>query len=508
MSSADDITHYDPVEGYAGRLSYVAGDEVTLHVSSRAAVFDVTIHRFGARRELVWEATRCAGVEQSTPDDADARGCGWTPSLRFIVPASWRSGFYLVTFHPGDGSISHACFVVRGSGARALLVLATNTYQAYNTWGGRSLYTGATQVSFRRPFGRGLLDRPATERDDRKSRPTHRGEDPDVDGHLYQQYRYRHGYPGYLGSTGWFAYERRFVEWAEAEGVQLDYAISTDLGAIDLSEYDVIISAGHDEYWSWEQRDAIEAFVGGGGNHISMSGNTCFWQVRVEDGGDAMVCHKYSAHVTDPAGRRMTGMWSDPLVDRPETAFLGAGSAWGLYARFGQATPRGSGAFTVYRDDHWLFAGTGLRYGDLLGAHDGVVGYETVGCRLAFDDYQLPIAAGGDGTPPDIDVVAFTPASNLQRGEYPASIAALADQGDLEFIASRLAGRVDADSVSRFRHGNAVMVVCRPFGAEGGEVVTIGSTDWVFGLGDPIVAQVTRNALAHCMRDAAGAVGR
>jgi hypothetical protein len=36
-----------------------------------------------------------------------------------------------------------------------------------------------------------------------------------------------------------------------------------------------------------------------------------------------------------------------------------------------------------------------------------VVGYETVGCRLNFDEYQLPVAAGGDGTPPDIEVVAF-----------------------------------------------------------------------------------------------------
>jgi hypothetical protein len=215
-----------------------------------------------------------------------------------------------------------------------------------------------------------------------------------------------------------------------------------------------------------------------------------------------MVCHKYTAHETDPLAttspERMSGMWADPIIGRPETAFLGAGSAWGLYSRFGAAMPSGSGAFTVYRDDHWLLAGTGLRYGDLLGADDGVVGYETVGCRITFDDYQLPIAAGGDGTPPDVEVVAFTPSSNLAMGEYPASIAAPDDQGDLEFIATRLYGRLDDDSMRRVRHGNAVIVVCRPFGADGGEVITIGSTDWVFGLaGDPAVAQVTRNALTR-----------
>ncbi len=219
----------------------------------------------------------------------------------------------------------------------------------------------------------------------------------------------------------------------------------------------------------------------------------------------AMVCHKYSAHETDAvvgteAQATMTGMWGDPLVGRPETALLGAGSAYGLYSRFGAATPRGSGAFTIYRDDHWMFAGTGLRYGDQLGANDGVVGYETVGCRLAFDDYQLPVAAGGAGMPDDVEIVAFTPSSNLAMGEYPASIAALDDQGDLEFIASRLYGRVDADSLARCRYGNAVMLTCHPFGRTGGEVVTIGTTDWVFGLaGDPFVAKVTRNVIDHCL---------
>ena len=148
-----------------------------------------------------------------------------------------------------------------------------------------------------------------------------------------------------------------------------------------------------------------------------------------------------------------------------------------------------------------MFAGTGLRYGDLLGVDDGVVGYETVGCRLGFDAYQLPIAAGGDGTPEQVEVVAFTPSSNLAMGEYPASIAALDDQGDLEFIASRLHGRVDAETLALCRYGNAMMLTCRPYGDDGGEVVTIGSTDWVFGLaGDPLVGQVTRNVIDHGLR--------
>jgi hypothetical protein len=517
----DDITRYDAVEGYCGRLSYRPGDEVTVHVACATDTFDVEVHRWGAVREPVWQAAGLSGVDHPVPADADSHGCRWPAAVAFRVPDDWRSGFYHVTLtaHGAapDRAVGHAFFVVRAGARRAplLLVLATNTYNAYNTWGGRSLYTGGRQVSFRRPLGRGLITRTHEERDDRKARPVRWGEQPDVDGEIYQRWRFANGYPGFAGSTGWFTYERRFVEWAEANGYELDYAVSSDLAdEPEVAEgYALVLGVGHDEYWSAAQRDAVEAYVRAGGNYASFSGNTMFWQVRPVDGGDHMVCHKYAAHRDDPVmgtpeQRSMSGMWSDPVVGRPETGFLGAGSVWGLYHRFGQATARAAGAFTVYRDSHWLFDDTGLRYGDLLGARDGVVGYETVGCRLNFDEYQLPVAAGGDGTPPDIEVVAFSPSSNLAMGEYPASIAALDDQGDLEFVAERMFGRVDDDTLARCRHGNAVMVVCRPFGSAPGEhhgerpsetrgeVVTIGTTDWVFGLvTDPAVAQVTDNVL-------------
>lgn len=214
-----------------------------------------------------------------------------------------------------------------------------------------------------------------------------------------------------------------------------------------------------------------------------------------------MVGFKYTAHRADPvidSGRpqEMSGMWGDPVVGRPEWNFLGAGSAFGLYHRFGQATARGVGGFIVYRAGHWLFDGTGLRYGDVLGSDDGVVGYETVGCPITFDEFQLPIPVDRVDLPDDLEILAFVPSSNLGVGEYPASIAALNDQGDLEFIAERIYGSTSDDNLARARHGNAVMATCHPFGPTGGEVVTIGTTDWVWGLaGDSAVGRVTANVL-------------
>ncbi len=522
---SDDVTFYDEIEAYCGRLSYQPGQKAELHVSTKHDHYNVDVHRWGSEEQLVWQTSAQPGIYTPAPSDADANGCRWPVSIEIPIDPDWRSGFYLVTVSVDDAatpdrSTAHACFVVtaqQNSANRTLLVIATNTWNAYNTWGGQSLYTGGNHVSFRRPFGRGMLKRPEVDRDDRKARPARRGEEHDINGDQFQAYRFANGYPASIGSSGWFSHERRFVEWAEAAGYDFDYCISSDLDddPTILDGYDLFVDVGHDEYWSAGQRRTVENHVANGGNVASFSGNTMFWQVRLQaaddgdttakeagpDHGATMVCHKYTAHETDPVvddgnPTEMTGLWCDPLVGRPEWSLLGAGSAWGLYHRFGLATPRGSGGFTVYRNDHWMFEGTDLRYGDLLGADHGVVGYETVGCRLDFDDYQLPIPRPDEHTPADMEIVAFTPSSNIGVGEYPASISALSDQGDLEFLAGRLFGRVDDDSLARCRYGNAVMSTCRPAGAAGGEVVVVGTTDWVFGLAeDKRVAQVTLNIL-------------
>jgi hypothetical protein len=145
----------------------------------------------------------------------------------------------------------------------------------------------------------------------------------------------------------------------------------------------------------------------------------------------------------------------------------------------------------------------------VLGADDGVVGYECVGTKVALDELNLPIAVpdpvvAGDRLPDHVELVALTPVSNLMDGEYPKSIAALDDQGDLEFVAERVyGGRPQATAT--VRHGNAVILTCRPAGLDGGTVVTVGSTDWVYGLAnDPQVAVVTANVLRRAAVDDSG----
>src|SRR3712207_222317 len=77
----------------------------------------------------------------------------------------------------------------------------------------------------------------------------------------------------------------------------------------------------------------------------------------------------------------------------PENHLTGVSFSRGGYIRMGQAVPRASGGYTVWRPDHWAFEGTGLRYGDVLGADDFVAVYEVDGCELTTSPDGLPRVA-------------------------------------------------------------------------------------------------------------------
>ena len=143
------------VEGYAGRVSYAAGEDLTFHVSTTAPGFAVEIVRLGAKAEVVWSTNGVPGREFPVPEDASSHGCRWPAVLSLKIPTEWRSGYYHVNLRvrDGGGKYTHrnartaeaGCyFVLRpsdpGKASKVLLQLSTHTYNAYNNWGGFSLY--------------------------------------------------------------------------------------------------------------------------------------------------------------------------------------------------------------------------------------------------------------------------------------------------------------------------------------------------------------------------------
>lgn len=437
------------IEGYTDRQSCLPGETVRLHVSTTAKTYAVEVVRLGAGEDVLLRKDGIEGHRHPIPSDASARGCRWPVGFEIAVPTSARSGYYAVRLRARDQggefvgrgprtAESEAFFVVRsakpGSTSKILLQLSTNTYNAYTNWGGYSLYAyhardkvQGRRVSFLRPQ-----------------------------------------------SSQFANWERPFVAWAEANGFALEYAVNLDLEFHPeiLDAYKLILSVGHDEYWSAPMRDHLEAFIGRGGNVAFFSGNAVCWQVRSEENGQALACWK-QAFKDDPIyattdHRLLSSLWSHHLVKRPENQLTGVGFLWGGYHRSHGQFMDGSGAFTVHRPDHWIFEGTGLKDGSAFGGKDTIVGYECDGCELTIVDGK-PVPTYRDGTPETFRILATAPAC-----WHPD----------------------DSDWYERWekgRTGNAVMGVY----TRGGTVVTVGSTDWAHGLKgkDPAVERITRNVL-------------
>ncbi|WP_436757656.1 N,N-dimethylformamidase beta subunit family domain-containing protein [Streptosporangium sp. V21-05] len=353
--------------------------------------------------------------------ELDATGPWWT----LDVPDSWPSSLYAVEFTPGDPE-GEAYFVVRSREPRAagtiLVSVPFLTWQAYNRAGvpGEGLYPteGAERA------GRVTFDRPGG------------------------------------GPAG--NWEDNFYRWLSRGGVQVDYCSNLDLHEDPdtlLRDRRLLVIPGHDEYWTRPMRDAAESFVAAGGNIAFFGGNTCWWQVRLEDDGRTMVCHRDALldpmAATDPS--LVTVEWSGSPVCRPENSLTGVSFRRGAGC-WEDMDAMKSEAYTVRFAGHWAFEGTGLRDGDTFGR--GAVGYETDAAEYVEVD-GVPLATGADGTPADFAILATADLRHWRR----------VGQG-----------------------GHATMGIMRR-GA--GTVFNAATIGWGDALDDPVVDRVTRNVLAR-----------
>lgn len=501
-------TRVPTAEGYAFPFSVDAGEAVQLHGTARGGPVSIEVARIGHQRQPMWRADGVAVADHPVPPDAAARGCDWPVMVEVPTGPAWPSGYYEVLLTADDGDTSEAFFVIRPSRqtpSQLLLILATNTWNAYNQWGGSCLYSGATELSFERPLERGYLVR-SVEPDGFDGRVASVEPKPDPSHQRLIDYQARHGYPLWTASSGWFNWERRFVRWAERHGYKVDVATDTDLhrhpGLLDDGQ--LLVTVGHSEYWSAAMRDRVDEAVETGRNWAIFSGNTCFWQVRMSPDCRTMTCYKGSARTADPmAGTedtaQLTSAWSDPLIGRPENHTIGLSFTRGGYYRMGDAVPAGSGGYTIQDPTHWAFEGTGLRYGDELGQESFVVGYEVDGCDMQWVDGRL-VPTGTDGTPDSFQIAATAPARLISITDEvceapPPLWADTSPPGDLEATAMMLYGDRSAESVAKLASGHCVM---GSFRKGGGTVFNAGSTDWAYGLdNNEKIQRVTANVIDH-----------
>lgn len=450
------------IAGYPARASVAPGETLVLRVSTDAPRFRVAFHRWGdgfvRMHETPWLAGSCAAPRGAADD--------WQwPAYEFRVPHDWPSAVYIAHLQEPGGpplglamTSAAALFVVRGNGrSRLLYKIPLATYHAYNCSGGGCFYVDPPRSSAP-PGARVSLQRPG----------------------------------GGIGGQTWGAvdhydtssprqtfahWDARFIGWLLRHGYEPEFCTDLDIheDAGLCARYRLLLSVGHDEYWTETGRDRVEAFAAGGGNLAFFGANLCWWRIHLVDEGAAMVCHQGG-----PRGA-LDHWWPTSGAQRPEDALGGVsyrhGGGWwdGL---------RRTGGFVVTEPEHWVFAGTGLRRASVFGKDTSppLVGYECDGAPLAHFDAAAGVAvlsphAHRHGTPADFRVLAV---------------------GMLD------AGWQELPPRESLPAGHGIHAATMGVFSPGGTVFTAATTDWaqvLAGGEDASVEKITRNVIDRLLGD-------
>jgi hypothetical protein len=405
------------IQGYADRYSVLPGQQFGLYVSTSAVSYQVRAFRVGwyggAQARLVWTSDTQHGAVQSDAvlDHATRRvSTKWTKSLT-VATDGWPEGAYLLRLDAANGHQRYVPMIVRSASAqgRLLLMHAVATWQAYNLWGGYSLYQGpdgsydtrSLEVSFDRPY------------DD-------------------------------VGAEKFLVYERAAVVLAERLGLPVAYTTGIDVhdDPSVLTGATAVFSLGHDEYWTPQQRKYVTAARDSGTNVAFLGANTCFRRIRFSAGdlgaNRNVTCYKTSYEQDPLYGRDnaivTTDFRADPSPD-PESSMTGV-----LYENYPT-----DAAYVVHNANHWLFEGTGVRDGD---SFEHLIGVEY--------DRVTP----DQPTPRPIEIIAHSPlvcngeSSHSDSAYYTvASGAGVFASGTMRWVEGLLAGTTDADNGMNARTG-------------------------------------------------------
>jgi len=344
------------IKGYASSTSLNQNESLTLYVSvNPAQTYTIDFYRIGwyagLGGRLRLHVGPVDGVQQpACPTDPTTGliACNWTPSYTLTVPTDWTSGVYLALLTNAQGFQNYVVFVVRdGRPAPFLYQQSVVTDEAYNDYPndgqtGKSLYGfnsyGANTVSGDKSAVKVSFDRPMAD----------------------------------SGLGNIHRWEMNFIRWLERSGYDTTYSsdIDTHINGPELLNHKGFFSVGHDEYWSKEMRDAVEAARDAGVNLGFFGANGSYTQVRFESSSAGVPnrvvveYRNYPWSATDPVqGPTTTTNFRYVPVNRPEQTLIGI--------QYNLTSPNID--YVVTNSSHWVYAGTGFKDGDHV---SGIVGYE------------------------------------------------------------------------------------------------------------------------------------
>jgi hypothetical protein len=367
---ADSHAATTQIQGYASAESATAAQTLTFYVSTQIpnVPYTVDVYRLGwyhgAGGRLLTTLNE-VGQAQGYYDWANLKlvGCascrfepathlidaGWQPSFHLTIPSRWTTGLYVAKLTTSGTSGSwqaYVHFTVTGNAdATYVATIPDTTSEAYNDWGGYSLYHGPDGRLATRAF-KVSLNRPAL--------------------------GWRFGYGSGL------SYVLDAIRWFERNGYDLAYVSTMDLHAHPtlLLTHRAYLSLGHDEYWSAAMRNGVERARDAGIGLAFLGANPAYWNMRVESdragvANRVIVCYK-NAFLDPLYGRdnaNVTVEWRQPPLNRPENALVGI-----MYTDWTYPPTAWPWRVTAAGAHTPLMAGTGLRAGVAYGCN--LVGYE------------------------------------------------------------------------------------------------------------------------------------
>ncbi len=321
----------------------------------RVQVFRMGWYQGAGGREVL--ASRWLAARHQPPCHHDAltglTECDWYPTLRFTVPSSLASGVYIAKVSSSNRAASDCLFVLRSSRPAAILAqLPTATYEAYNAWGGDSLYPGGTHVGIT-----GTTQGVAVSYD----RP----------------------YDSVTGAGQFFARDVAMVRFLERYGYPVAYTDSESVARNprQLRGVRVLLDFGHSEYWSSREERAWARARAAGTSLVMLGSDTLAWRVRFAAATPASSEYPAPAHVMIAFKERSA---LDPDRRDPSGSFPGRGAPLAGSAYLGCITPRlpqpGPPTYRYYAwspvptlEPRWLFAHAGVTARTRI---PGIVGYE------------------------------------------------------------------------------------------------------------------------------------
>ncbi|MGZ5201422.1 MAG: N,N-dimethylformamidase beta subunit family domain-containing protein [Telluria sp.] len=320
------------IEGYSDRISVFPGESLQLFVHAPLLRFGLTVIRRGARDRSMLHIGEIEGKPQHYAANAYEQGARWDPTFRLEVGADWPGGMYVASISDSSGAAFEITFIVKkprlGVGAGLAVLASTNTWQAYNTWGGASLY----RYEIDDGLGKQHVCRVHMQRPNPGASTA--------------------GDEGHLANT-----EKHVLRWLEQNGVAYDLYADIDLHDDPdlLLEYQTLLINTHGEYWTDPMYSGLENFLDEGGNLIYLSANGLYWKTEIH-AQQIEVKHDNTAHSFsgEPGGR-----WRD--CGRLEPKLLGIRFTWAGSRSLGKP-------YKVITPQHWIFDGTGVEKGSLIGA--------------------------------------------------------------------------------------------------------------------------------------------